>query len=463
MKFLGLALVFIACLVIGREAFREAPVEPQASRGVRGQQQDTEGMREDPKDESPVRIKVPNAQAETPAWLLDLLFGHADGIAGYTEALSGIQNHTLDPGRASVQILGELIRDNNGSTQLRNTLVISLLREDPEPSERTVVQRSDYLSADAGSQIHVRMMALLKLWPVDEATRTLITELLAEITQAESQEDLQRLIRELLKLGPAGSKALSGLIVNRTRKDASKAMPLVIALLETTTEPDTISMLLNETAATQWIEGNERASDAINSIGVAVRTYLAGDLGLDTESARAQAIRAVLMEVASGKAVDQAVGLGVTAAIALGGGKQDDPMIAGFLARASKTWPTLAANTALVNLGYAADPSAYLAYVPWPMTPPTDRERMVRHADYLSGLTVAMRRHPDQEGLVLPYISDALRTWRSSRFEVMMCEHILGMVQNMDIRSAKPVLMELRSGANKRLSKRAGQILDAWK
>ncbi|MEQ1633480.1 MAG: hypothetical protein ABL997_13975 [Planctomycetota bacterium] len=409
--------------------------------------------------------RVPVLDSGAPGeWVAQLLYGEDDGALGYVTVISALQDGALQRRMVGCAVLEELVRDNAERARLRNVLLpVALLAQDLHPTAEVCAVRANYLEMTANSPLHGDLMRRLESWPVDAATAAKIADLLGALDAFGSVEELRKVMEQLLALGPTAASALASGIVVRVARDGTKAMPLVFALLDAQAKPEVLGLLLFDTAATQWREGTERASGAVSAIGVAFRTYLGGGLGNELAPERALAITRALIDCATNARVEQAVGLGVTTAISLGGGTHDDPARAQFLASASRSWPALAGNTALVNLGYVASPQDFLAYVPWPLSPPTDRERMVRHGDYLTGLTAALRRHPDQADHVVPYITETLRRWQSSSFEVLMCEHVMRLVREMDIRQMAPVLEELRNGQNKRLAKQAAKILDGWK
>jgi hypothetical protein len=418
---------------------------------------------QDVPEQAPAVARTRVESDTVPKWLEELLYGPAGGVAGYTEIVAAIRDGNSERVSSLSAILRELDCDNRGPGRLKNVdLPLALLLGPDEPAPALIAARDAYLEADAATQRHAELMAGVRGWPVSEAIRAKILELLDLLAAATTHADRVAAIEELLRLGAVGAKALVVELVNRCNKDGGGTVPLVHALLDASPDPSVLTLLLHETAATQVSSGQEQASGVVNMIGIGFRTYLANELGSTVDVRRRMAIQSTLMGLARDDAVSHSLGLGVTTAVALGGGKLDDPGVADFLANASRSWPTLAANTALVNLGYAASPQSFLAYVPWPLTPPKDIQRMTRHLDYIAGLTVALNRHPDEVALVLPYIDQTLRTWRSGRYEVLACEDVLRIVETMNIRGASAALQELRMANVPRLSEIAAKILEGW-
>jgi hypothetical protein len=400
---------------------------------------------------------------ELPDWLVRLLYGPAQGASGYAEIVSAIRQGTEDRNDSLTALLLELNSDNRGDGDVKNVqLPLALLMDVATPPPGAIAARDAYLASEPTTQRHTELMSALREWPVSEATHARILELLSELDAATTHADRVAAIEELLRLGLIGAKTVAMELVRRCHEDGGGTVPFVHALLDASTDSSVLSMVMHETASAQVFAGEERASGVVNMIGIGFRTYLAGELGSTVDLRRRITIQSTLMSLAAEESVKHSLGLGVATAVALGGGNQDDPRVAAFLSNASKQWPRLAANTALVNLGYSTDPTSYLGYVPWPLTPPRDLQRMVRHADYIAGLSVALNRHPEQESVVLPYIVETLRTWRSSRYEVLVCEDVLRLIKNMNVRGAEPALRDLRDAKVKRLSKLAGEILLEW-
>lgn len=459
------AVAALAGLLAWQFSFEAVPADGRSVDGSDGRRESSSESGKTVDERAPVagdeRVEVPGAAL--PYWLTQLLYGPAGGAAGYAEILSGVRQGTEKRDAAFTLLFEELDADNRGDGKLQNVELPLAFLLDIEPPPATAVSAKDaYLRVAAKTVPHTRMMDGLRSWPLDEATRARILELLDEVATATSHEERVTALEKLFAMGAVGAKAFAVDLVKRCHKDGSRTAAFVHAMLDASTDPKVYSMVLNEAASTQIFAGESRASSVVNMVALGFRTYLGNELGMQVDPRRRIEVQSAVMGLATNATVKHALGLGVAAAVALGGGNQDDPRIAQYLSNASKEWPTLAANTALVNLGYSTDPTGYLGYVPWRLTPPTDMQRMIRHADYIAGLSIALNRHPEQESVVLPYVEETLRSWRNSRYELLVCEDVLRLIQSLKLRGAEPALRELQAANVKRVSKLAGQILAEW-
>jgi hypothetical protein len=164
------------------------------------------------------------AARTAPSWVVELLYGDGDGIAGYIEAVAAVAGDQQQRRVVSTAVLEELVRDNHGGGRLRNVkLPVVLLTQDLHPAEEVVAEREIYMAQPASSSVHQALMQGLADWPLDTEHAERLLTLARELEQARGAEDLERIMAEMLRLGAIGGRVLIRTMVGEVVRDQSDA------------------------------------------------------------------------------------------------------------------------------------------------------------------------------------------------------------------------------------------------
>jgi hypothetical protein len=117
-------------------------------------------------------------------------------------------------------------------------------------------------------------------------------------------------------------------------------------------------------------------------------------------------------------------------------------------------------NTAIVNLGYVTDPVGFVAMSPRFHDAPTEDAVLLPHLDYLVGLTMAMRRHPEQVDVVVPFFESALATWRATPLQGQARGNLLSLIAEDPRPEFAPFLRRIAADGRDPQAAVAKQILE---
>jgi hypothetical protein len=335
------------------------------------------------------------------------------------------------------------------------------LLADSSPTPAVVEMGRRYLAGVSDHPVHAQLRTRLGTWPdpIDrEAVAKLVAALL-ELGERELEAELAKLLAAGDRLSRCAIREVLGTLAGGS--DSAKVAVVVWALLHGPDGPTTGAVqLLGCATELQAALASEHTAPAVNHLALAVRSMLAGDQYMRFHAdPRLRATLADALGAAAHGAVDQQ-GSAIFAAVAMGG-VGEDSRAAKALATLSTVSPNYAIrNTAIVNLGYVTDPVGFVAMSPRFHDAPTEDAVLLPHLDYLVGLTMAMRRHPEQVDVVVPFFESALATWRATPLQGQARGNLLSLIAEDPRPEFAPFLRRIAADGRDPQAAVAKQILE---
>jgi hypothetical protein len=371
---------------------------------------------------------VPEALAEA---IAALLFGGDDGMPGYLRCVNLVASGEVAPEQASHAALSRLVADAGATTPvLRQVgLPAALLLADTAPTRRVAALGRRYRTDGSTHALHAALRARLGTWP-DPLDPARVEALVASLLDLSAPALATRLAELLRSSDPHAHRAVRQALRSfASQGDASRIAVAAWALLHTEDGPTSgVAELLGCAAELQFEQASERTGPAINHLALAVRSMLAG--GQYVAHAADPRLRATLVDAlarAAGGAASQH-GTAVFAAIALGGVGEDVRAASALAGLVKANVGGTIGNTAVVNLGYATDPAGFLALLPRFPDAPADAAAVLPHLDYLVGLMMATRRHPEQAEAAVPFLASTLTVWTTTALHLQARRNVLDLI-----------------------------------
>ena len=410
-------------------------------------------------DDLPV-VAMPAALADA---VEALLFGVDDGLLGYLRCVDLVAQGEATRELASQAVVARLLADAAAAApQLRQAgLPAVFLLADSSPTLAVAEMGRRYLAGLSDHPVHAQLRTRLGTWPdpIDRAAVAKLVEALLELGERELEAELAKLLAAGDRLSRCAIREVLGTLAGGS--DSAKVAVVVWALLHGPDGPTTGAVqLLGCATELQAALASEHTAPAVNHLALAVRSMLAGDQYMRFHAdPRLRATLADALGAAAHGAVDQQ-GSAIFAAVAMGG-VGEDSRAAKALATLSTVSPNYAIrNTAIVNLGYVTDPVGFVAMSPRFHDAPTEDAVLLPHLDYLVGLTMAMRRHPEQVDVVVPFFESALATWRATPLQGQARGNLLSLIAEDPRPEFAPFLRRIAADGRDPQAAVAKQILE---